>query len=255
MKISVLASGSKGNVSLIKFNNLNILIDLGMSSKYVESKLKELEVNPKSINFVFLTHVHNDHIYGLKTYLKKHNPTLVLSESMYNYLKKIMPIKDYIIIDKFLDINSLNVTTIKLSHDSEEVLGYIFKENHKEIVYITDTGYINVKHHYELSNKDFYVMESNHDIEKFMNGTYPNHLKRRIISDKGHLSNEMTMKYLNKFIGPKTKGIIFIHMSESNNTEEKIINEMDLILKTNENFPNKIVISKQTDKTELIEIW
>jgi phosphoribosyl 1,2-cyclic phosphodiesterase len=254
MKICVLASGSKGNSTLLKCGENKILIDIGVSTRYIEKELKDLNIDPKTIKYIFLTHIHNDHIFGLKTFLKKYKPILFLSESMYYYLIKIMPINDYQIIEKFIEIDNIHINAIKLSHDSEEVNGYIFKYNNKELVYITDTGYINVRYHHELSNKDFYVIESNHDISMLMKGKYPNHLKRRIISDKGHLSNDDSIKYLNKFINTNTKGIMFIHMSESNNSEELILEAINRNLSNNPFKPSKIVISKQNEKTEMIEI-
>ena len=92
-------------------------------------------------------------------------------------------------------------------------------------------------------------MESNHDIKMLQDGKYPYHLKQRVLSDTGHLSNEMCSKYLKEYIGKDTKKIILIHLSHENNTEEKALNT----LKENIEF-NDIIISKQDDNTELVEI-
>ena len=97
MKVSVLASGSKGNSTYIETNNTKVLIDAGMSNLYIEKKLILLGVNPDDINFVFITHTHTDHVAGLKVFIKKHHPKVFLTLDMYNELKDIL--NDYEILE------------------------------------------------------------------------------------------------------------------------------------------------------------
>ena len=101
-----------------------------------------------------------------------------------------------------------------------------------------------------LRDKKIYVMESNHDIEKLMEGPYPYHLKQRILSDKGHLSNEMSSEYLSKLIGKDTKYVVLAHLSETNNEETIAINEF----KKRNNVDN-LIAARQNEPTELIEVW
>ena len=115
----------------------------------------------------------------------------------------------------------MHIIAIKTSHDAPDSRGYIIISGDDSIVYITDTGYINKKYFDILSNRNVYVMESNHDIEMLNNGSYPFNLRQRILSDKGHLSNYDSAKYLSSFIGNNTKCIILAHLSEDNNTEEE----------------------------------
>ena len=161
---------------------------------------------------------------------------------------------NYSIIDGDFNINDLNVEVFKTSHDVEESNGYIFNYNDKSVVYITDTGYINVKYHEKLKNKNLYIIESNHDIEKLMNGKYPYHLKQRILSDEGHLSNKDCSYYLKTFIGSKTNNIILIHLSEENNTEELALTELKKVLNEINRNDINVIISKQKERTELIEL-
>jgi phosphoribosyl 1,2-cyclic phosphodiesterase len=247
MKISVLASGSKGNCSLIITNKV-ILIDAGMNLKYINKQLKELGIN--HIDAILLTHTHDDHIIGLPQLIKKYNPTIFLSDSMYFQIKDRMPISNYVIIEDSFAIDHLKVTAVKLSHDSEEVNAYVFNENGKEMVYITDTGYINSRYNYYFTNKSTYIIESNYDVDMLMNGRYPHHLKRRILSDKGHLSNVDTARYLKKFVGDNTKKVILIHLSENNNNPDKVSEIMKTTLANN----IKYIVSSQNERTELIEI-
>ncbi len=186
MIISVLATGSKGNCSLIKVDDKVILVDAGMTCTYVEDQMKEMNID--KIDYVIITHTHTDHIGGLKVIMKKFKPLVYLTLKMYEELE--FKLENYCIIDSDFNIGNLNIEVFKTSHDVGESNGYIFNYNGKSVVYITDTGYINVKYHEKLKNKDVYIIESNHDIEKLMNGRYPYHLKQRILSDEGHLSNK-----------------------------------------------------------------
>ncbi len=254
MKISVLASGSKGNSSYIETKDAKILVDIGMPTLYIEKKLNKLNVNPEEIDAIVLTHTHVDHINGLKVFTKKYNTKVYLTEKMLIDIKNIFDIQNYELIEGNFNIKDIKVEVIKTSHDAPDSNGYIFNSKEKSICYITDTGYINRKYKEKLTNKDIYVIESNHDIKMLMEGKYPYHLKQRIYGDCGHLSNEMTSKYLTEYIGENTKEIILIHLSHENNTEEKALETLKSKLKENNINFNNIIISEQNENTELIEI-
>lgn len=254
MNFSVLASGSKGNSSFIETNKTRILVDLGITSGNAEKKLKSLNVDPSTINAIVLTHTHVDHINGIKVFIKKYNPVIYLTTKMYNEISRIITIENYQIISDNFSISDLQVTVFKTSHDTDDSNGYIFEAYGKSIVYITDTGYINKKYFPILSNKNYYIMESNHDVELLMNGSYPYYLKQRIIGDKGHLSNKDSSYYLSKFIGNNTKGVVLIHLSEENNDENIALSTLENTLKKCDKNIDNLIIAKQKERTELIEV-
>ena len=140
-----------------------------------------------------------------------------------------------------------------LSHDVP-CNGILIKENKKELVYITDTGYINNKVLEKLKDKDIYIMESNHDIEKLRNGKYPFFLKQRILGDKGHLSNEMASKYLLKLVGNNTKYIVLAHLSEENTTEDLALSTIQSEFKKSNKRIKNLYIAKQDESLEKIEV-
>lgn len=252
MKVCVLSSGSKGNTTYIETNQAKILIDAGNSSKYILEKLTSLNVNPSDLDAILITHIHVDHVKGLAVLLKRINPCVYMTEKMYPYLDYI---ENYHLIDtETFDIKDIHVEVIHTSHDTEDSLGYIINNEDKSLVYITDTGYINRKYFDLLSNRNLYIMESNHDVEMLNNGKYPFELRQRILSDKGHLSNYDSAKYLAKFIGDKTKYILLAHLSEENNTEELAYKTLtDRLNKENEQVDN-IIIATQNKETELIKL-
>jgi phosphoribosyl 1,2-cyclic phosphodiesterase len=254
MKFSVLASGSKGNSTFIATKHHNILVDLGTTSGYVERQLKELGVSPSDIDIIILTHTHSDHINGLKIFLKKYHPTLFLSSKMYKELSKILSIPSYYLIDENTLLDTLSIKIFKTSHDANDSNGYVFEEDGKSLAYITDTGFINNKNYLLLHNHTYYCMEFNHDVEKLMNGKYPYYLKQRILSDKGHLSNKDASRYLCMFVGPDTKGVVLIHLSEENNSPDLALSTLENTLISKEVIIKKIIVSSQKERTELIKL-
>lgn len=252
MKVSVLSSGSKGNTTYIETDNAKILIDIGNTSKYVKEKLEGFGVDPKSLDAILITHTHVDHIKGLKTFENKYHTPVYISKIMH---KSLDFLDNYIYIDKEeFDIKDIHVDVIKTSHDTPDSKGYVISNNGNSIVYITDTGYINEKYFDMLSNRNIYIMESNHDVEMLSNGRYPFNLRQRILSDKGHLSNYDSSKYLSSFIGNKTKYILLAHLSEENNTEKLAYETLVNRLKDDKKKVNNIIIAKQDKETDLIVI-
>ena len=252
MLVSVLASGSKGNCTYLQTNNHKCLIDVGMNYKYISTKLEEIGVDIKDIDTILITHTHTDHINGLKKVMKDIKPNIYLTEKMLNEID--YELINYTLISNDFSLDDLNIEIIKLSHDADDINGYILSNNDKTVVYITDTGYINVKNHKKLENKNLYIMESNHDVNMLMKGKYPYHIKMRILGDKGHLSNKDSANYLSNFIGTNTKYIILAHLSHENNDPDIALNNLKNVLKEkNINNPD-IIIATQENRTELIEV-
>lgn len=252
MKVCVLASGSKGNCAYVETKGTKSLIDIGMSCAYIEKGLKEIGVEPSSIERIFLTHTHTDHVNGLRVFLKKYGPTVYFTEKMDEELGLL--IDNYIYIDGDLKINDLKIIPVKTSHDVADSNGYVFVSEGKSLMYMTDTGYINIRNHNKLKNHDMYVLESNHDIEMLMEGKYPYHLKQRILGDKGHLSNKDSAHYLAEFTGNKTKQVVLAHLSEENNSPAKAEEAYYNAYKKRGKKAPRLLIAKQKERTEVIEL-
>ena len=255
MQVAVLSSGSKGNSTLIQTKNTKVLIDLGVTKSYTEEKLEELEVDPREIKAILITHTHVDHIQGLKVFLKKYHPKLYVNKVILSLLNEYIDDFDYVLYEtpNFM-IGDLEITVIKTSHDVSGSVGFIVKNEDKSLVYITDTGYINNKYFEKLSNHNLYIFESNHDVEMLMNGRYPFHLKKRILSDKGHLSNADAAYYLSEFIGDNTNTIVLAHLSDDNNTYDAALDTLNGDLASKNKNVKNIMIAKQKQRTDLIEV-
>ena len=188
MKVKVLASGSKGNSTLIRTSEVKVLIDIGINYQTLASELEKLNLTPNDLDAILITHTHSDHIKGLQVLVKKTNLRVYALEEMLEELSKKIPLDNIFIYENPFEIGDLKINIIRISHDVEGV-GFIIEHHNHSLVYITDTGYINRRYLPLMTNKDVYIIESNHDEKMLMEGPYPYILKQRVISDKGHLSN------------------------------------------------------------------
>lgn len=251
MKVKTLASGSKGNCTIVSCDNTNLIIDMGISYLTLKRSLEENSLSFDNISGILITHCHKDHTKGLASLVKKTNLEVYIPEDMYESIKEYIPYPKCKFIDDVFTINDVQIELIHTSHDAPASVGYIIEYNKKSLVYVTDTGYINRKYLAKMVGKDAYIIESNHDEIMLMDGPYPRFLKERVISDKGHLSNKTTAKYLKKIVGENTKNIVLAHLSEKNNTEELALNamkEVELDKKIN------ITIARQHEESPLIEV-
>ena len=254
MKVVVLSSGSKGNVTYLEINNKKFLLDAGRNYKYINENLKDIGVDVKDIDYVVITHNHKDHVSALKTLLDKTGATLIVSEKMFYSIEDVKDYKHIIVLEDEINLDGIHITSFKSSHDAPDSRNYVFECDGKKLAYVTDTGYVNAKNFKYLKNLDIYLFESNHDIELLMNGPYPEWLKRRVYSDEGHLSNKTASFYLTKLVGDKTKKIVLIHLSETNNLESIAMETINnTFLDYGIDF-HDIICAKQDEKTEVIEI-
>lgn len=254
IKACVLASGSEGNVTYIETPNHKILFDLGTTTKYIKESLASLNIDIEDIDYILITHIHDDHIKALKTYVKKYNATICVSQKIYDELDIIHNYSNIQIYEDTIQLDDSTIEIIKTSHDTSDSRSFILRCNDKSLVYLTDTGYINQKYFKQLSNCNIYLFESNHDIEMLINGPYPKWLKDRVMGPYGHLSNKDSSIYLAKLIGDNTSNIILTHLSQKNNTEELALKTIKEIFEEYEVNFNNIKCARQKERTEMIEI-
>lgn len=240
MKMKIIASGSKGNSSLFFTKKTSFLIDLGISYKRINEALKKENFLIESLDFVLITHEHIDHVGGIYTFIKKTKCKIYMSAGTFKGLLSKSGSKELLISSAYdegrivllehdvdynynaLEIDDFTIKPIASSHDAYEPINYIIYNEDKKISFLTDTGYVNNKYVRYLENSNAYVLECNHDPEILLNSTRPFMLKQRILSDKGHLSNDDALYILTKLVGNKTKHVFYAHISEECNLREII---------------------------------
>lgn len=254
MRCCVLASGSKGNVTYIETKNHRILLDMGKNKKYIVDALKQIGVEASSIDIILISHLHSDHISALETFIKKIKPLVCMPEEMFLEIDNIKNYEHIKFYDDEIILDDLKIYAIKSSHDATASRNFIFESEGHSIVQITDTGYIKSKYFKLLKNRDVYFLESNHDVEMLTHGPYPEWLKRRVLSDEGHLSNQAAGFYLSKLIGDNTKKVLLMHLSEVNNSEDIALNTVRDVLSEYKIDFSDIKCAEQDKISEVISL-
>ncbi len=235
-KVCPLFSGSEGNSTYVKVKNISFLIDAGRSCKQIENSVIKNGFNPNDIKFIFVTHEHSDHVKGLRVFAKKFGIKIYASKGTISELenKNILGKEiEYEIIEKSgTNIDNISVIPFETSHDCSQGYGYTFFINEKKlkISFCSDLGMVSNEVLNSILGSNLIFMESNHDIEMLKNGPYPWYLKKRILSDTGHLSNNACSEVLNKLILSGTKKFVLCHLSSTNNTPEVAYNSAFKVL-------------------------
>ena len=222
-KICPLFSGSTGNSTYISYQDNGILIDVGMSCKGVLEALKNAGGSIEEIKAIAITHEHTDHIKGLKTLLKKSKASLLASKQTLETLiaMDIVPADTQTIVldENGYSANGILINRFTTSHDCEGSSGYnVILPDGKKLSVCTDLGVVTDEVRTAISGSDVVLLESNHDIEMLKRGPYPPDLKARILSEKGHISNNACASELPFLLNNGTKRFILGHLSQHNNT-------------------------------------
>jgi len=223
-----LASSSKGNSVYVRIFDDEILIDAGISAKRVCDTLKEIGSDITKIKAIFVTHEHSDHVSGLEVLSKKyHIPIHLTQPSADVYLRtgKTPFTAQASVVHPLLfseQIGRVTVRSFAVSHDSTACVGYDVTDGSDQhtVAIATDLGYISDEVADTLLGIENVVLESNHDENMLLCGPYPYDLKRRILSNKGHLSNEAASSFICRLADSGTKRILLAHLSQDNNLPE-----------------------------------
>jgi len=223
IEISVLASGSSGNAIYIKNNKHSILIDAGLSGKELEKRMAAVDLNPADLSALLVTHEHSDHIKGVGVLSRRYDLPVYANDKTWTgsekRLGKIKEKNQQIFSGPFM-IGELGFIPYATSHDANAPVGYICRCGNQKIGIATDTGFISEEAKKLLKGSDFLILESNHDLEMLMTGSYPWHLKKRIRSEQGHLSNDDAAALLPKLIKDNQPKVLLAHLSEENNNPQ-----------------------------------
>lgn len=220
MRVVVFASGSSGNCMLLSNGDTHILIDAGISMRRIESSLRQADLTVRDIGGVLITHEHSDHISGLKMLLKHYEVPVYAPRTIAARLRGMLPeIEDMlnvIPVNTPFRLEGLSVRAFHTPHDTDESVGYRI-EGRGSFAIATDMGHVTDEVRAGLCGADTVLIESNHDLEMLSYGAYPVYLKRRILSDRGHLSNPDCAALAAYLADNGTSKIILGHLSRENN--------------------------------------
>lgn len=224
-KFCPLFSSSSGNSIYIGCGENGVLVDVGVSAKKTDMALYDIGVDPDTVSAIFVTHEHSDHISGLRVFASKHNIKVIALEKTLEYLEENTfqgkKIETAVIDENGYDANGIFVKPFRTSHDAAESCGYVIETpDGRKISVATDLGVMTSTVHNAICGSDLVLLESNHDIRMLENGPYPYPLKKRILGEKGHLSNDSCADEAVKLIESGTTRLILGHLSKENNFPE-----------------------------------
>ena len=265
MKLCSIASGSSGNCIYVGGSDTNILIDVGISKKRIEEGLKEIGVSCESLDGILVTHEHSDHIQGLGVFSRKYKVPVYATEGTirgieaYKGLGKmpeglLHPVK----IDEVFSLGSLSVLPFAISHDAMEPSGFRVEEDEKMIAVVTDLGVYDEYIVENLKDVNALVLEANHDIHMLEVGPYPYPLKRRVMGNRGHLSNELSGRLLCDILHDNLQCVMLGHLSKDNNYESLAYETVKLEVALGDNPYTgddvQIMVAKRDEVSEVVEV-
>lgn len=262
MKVTVLASGSGGNITYLESESTKILIDCGITYRQITNRLGQHDLTLDDVRGILITHEHTDHIKGLDVTLRRHNVTCHLTENTYVGMHERVRLNlneqklSFITPYESFWIDHIQVTPISISHDASDAVGYIIEAEQKKIVYVTDIGYLPKRDHALLQNADMYIFESNYDVTMLFTSARPFYLKQRIDSVKGHMSNMDSAYNLSQLVGENTTHIILAHRSRECNSDELVLSTYQTVFTDYGHDLNNydVFVAKQDIPSKIIEL-
>jgi phosphoribosyl 1,2-cyclic phosphodiesterase len=224
-RYSILSSGSTGNALYVESDEHSFLVDAGFSGKQMESLFGRIDRDISKLSGVFVTHEHIDHIKGIGVLARKYKLPIYANELTWRAMDRSVgeiPTEQKFIfnMETVKSFGATDIESFGVSHDAAEPMFYVFHQSGKKLVLITDTGYVSDRMKGTISNADAYIFESNHDVQMLRMGRYPWNIKRRILSDVGHVSNEDAAIAMSEVIGDRTKKVFLAHLSLDNNMKD-----------------------------------
>jgi len=225
VRITVLGSGSSGNCTYIASDNTHILIDAGFGSRSIDRRSRDAGISIEKVDAVLLTHAHYDHSKGLPSLLKKFPVPVYMTSGAENEISFASSLHNIKIISRreTFSIGDIEIQAFPTSHDSSESVGFQVSSGGIIGTLVTDLGKLTSGIKKSLNQSDWIVMESNHDEELLRIGPYPLALKRRILGDKGHISNQTVAEFLEHEFSGHAEHIFLAHISRQNNIPNLVL--------------------------------
>ncbi len=264
MRFCNIASGSSGNCTYVGDEETHLMVDAGISGKRIEAGLNDLDLTTPDVTGILITHEHTDHIGGLGVIARKYGVPIYATggtiEAMSNMPRLNIPDHLFNVVkpDTEFSIGDFNILPIPISHDAAEPVAYRLENKGARVSIATDLG-IYDEHIVEcMKESDLLMLEANHDVHMLEVGPYPYMLKRRILGEKGHLSNDHCGRLLTELISDRLQQVVLGHLSKDNNMEELAYETVRLeVTMSDDNyrwgdFP--VCIAKRDFRTDCFEV-
>ncbi len=230
MRVSILASGSSGNITLLETERTRLLVDCGLGKRETLARLAAIEVNVDRIDGILITHEHSDHCTGLPQMLGLWKAPLYVTEQTLEALHRALPDRlenrlrgvEKIQAGQHFTIGDIDVHAFQIPHDAADPIGFTFRTNGTKMALVTDLGYMPELVKVHLRDADCLLLESNHDLDMLKVGPYPWVVKQRVLSRTGHLSNHAVSEYLSDPEGfdARARYLVLAHLSAENNNPD-----------------------------------
>jgi len=218
----LLGSGSSGNTTLVSDGTTHILVDVGLSGRETARRLRECGLEPDKISAIVISHEHGDHCRGVGPFAKNLDIPVFMTEAALACSGLALDSRKYHRIGsgESFDINGILFTGFSVPHDAIDPLGFVIEKDGVKIGIVLDLGYLSNLVIERLKGCDGIILESNHDVEMLKVGPYPWALKQRVMSRRGHLSNDSVAQYLGNDFDGKAEHVVLAHLSKNNNLPE-----------------------------------
>lgn len=220
VNFNMISSGSRGNSTLVWDDENLLIIDFGITLKRLRERMAMHRIQPMDTS-VFISHEHSDHSKGVKM-LARNMPISVYTREL---TASRLGIRDAYALRSTAVLGNFEVTAFSVSHDAVDPVAYTVRSGKRKISVISDLGHMTEDVAQHIRNSDVLAIEANHDENMLRTGSYPDVLKRRILSSHGHLSNRQTAEHIASLVKSDTR-IILTHLSQENNTPELAYNEI-----------------------------
>ncbi len=232
LRISILASGSSGNLTLLETERTRLLIDAGLGKRETLARLSAIERSIDRIDGILITHEHGDHCSGLPQMLSLWKAPLYVTEPTMDALKRVLPDTfarrlrglETVHAGEHFAIGDIDVHAFAIPHDAADPIGFTFRANGVKMALVTDLGYMPELVKVHLRDADCLMLESNHDLDMLKVGPYPWMVKQRVLSRTGHLSNHAVSEYLCDPDGfdARARYLVLAHVSQENNNPDLV---------------------------------
>jgi phosphoribosyl 1,2-cyclic phosphodiesterase len=265
MVFASISSGSSGNSIYVGSDTTHILVDAGISGKRIEEGLRKMDIKASELDAIFVTHEHIDHTQGLGIMARRYGIPIYATKGTIEGIKNTQSlgrIDDDLFIpvraDEKVCLKDLVINPMRTSHDANEPCAYRIKCEDKQIGIITDLGTYDEYTIESLRGMNLLFAEANHDVRMLEAGPYPYVLKRRILSDRGHLSNENSGRMISRLLHDDLSHIILGHLSKENNLPELAFETVRLEIEASDNCYHgndfRLSVAKRSEPMEAITI-